>query len=67
MIDDTVKELLRAARDAKTLEDCKAVEERANCELTKYATTWRAVVVVVGAREREIVDQYKFDIANEAP
>lgn len=54
------------ATNGKTLEDCKAVEERANCELTKYATTWRAVIVVVGAREDAIIDQYKFDIANEA-
>jgi hypothetical protein len=67
MIDDTVKEILRAARDAKTLDECRVLRERANTELDTRAGVGFTCLVAIRAREDAIVDQYKFEIANEAP
>lgn len=66
MIDDTVKELLRAARDAKTLDECRALRERVNTELDTRVGVGFACLVAIRAREDAIIDQYKFEIANEA-
>jgi hypothetical protein len=67
MIDDTVKELLRAARYAKTLDECRALRERANTELDTRVGVGFACLVAIRVREDAIIDQYKFDIASEAP
>jgi hypothetical protein len=67
MIDDTVEEILRSARDAKTLDECRALRERANTELCTRGGVGFACLVAIRAREDAIIAQYKFDIANEAP
>jgi len=67
MIDDTVKSILRAARDAKTLEDCLAIRERAYVGLATCSESRDACLVAIRVRAAEILDGYKFDIANEAP
>jgi len=67
VIDDKVKGFLRNARDAKTLEECRVLRERANAELDTRASVGFACLVAIRVREDAIIDQYKFDIANEAP
>ena len=66
MIDDTVKSILRAARDAKTLDDCNMLRVRVDAELGGGGAGF-ACLMAIREREDAIIASYKFDIANEAP
>jgi hypothetical protein len=63
-IDETVKDILRAARDAKTLEECKAVRTR----LIKFFPTSGIAndcLAAIRTRESEIMAAYVTGVASE--
>jgi hypothetical protein len=67
MIDDTVKEILRAARDAVSLDELSELRKRVDRDLEDCRVgAGFACVVAIGVREHAILDKYRFDIANEA-
>ena len=66
MIDDTVKSIIRGARDAKTLDECNVLRVRVDAELGDGGTGF-ACLMAIREREDTIIASYKFDIANEVP
>lgn len=67
MIDDTVKDILRAARDATTLDTLRTLRARVDDEVgDRHTGAGFVCMVAIDVREQAILESYKFDIANEA-